>query len=122
MGEKQAERVIEKGTKDSNLVRVQGEQILGKQQVGLAGQGVDLGSGSALDIQKETITMSSNDARTVQNNAYLDALGIKYQTQDMRNQGNMARIAGDSRAASSLVNAGLGSALTIQRYGTRNRG
>jgi hypothetical protein len=115
MAEKQADLIIQKSAKDANQVRLQGDQVLGKQRVNFAAQGIDINSGSALAIQDETVARSKEDARTVINNAYLEAIGIRYDAVNQRSQGGMARVAANARANTSLINGGIEGALTYAR-------
>lgn len=118
MAEKQADRVIELGVKESRKALESGEQVLGSQQVNFASQGVDISSGSALAIQQETMAKSADDARTIENNAFMEAMGLRYEALNQRQQGRMAYIGANFNADQSLVNGGLQGALTYQRVST----
>lgn len=113
--ERQADLIIEKSRKDSLAVRDQGKQIVAKQRASFASQGIDINSGSALDVQNETLEFSAEDARTVQNNAYLQAMGVKMEAIGMRAQGGYQAAASGARANLSLVNSGVDGALTYMR-------
>lgn len=113
--ERQADLIIEKGRKDALSVRDQGKQIVAKQRSSFAAQGIDINSGSAADVQNETLEFSAADARTVANNAYLQAMGVKMEAVGMRAQGGYQSAASGARANLSLVNSGIEGALTYMR-------
>lgn len=115
MAERQADRVLELGLKESGKAREAGAEVLGSQRVATASQGLDLNTGSALAVQQETVTKSADDARAIENNAFMEALGLKYEALNTRQQGRMAKIAADFEADMSLVNGGLQGAMTYQR-------
>lgn len=115
MAERQADRVIELGIKESGKARKAGAQVLGSQRVSLANQGLDLNTGSALAVQQETLEASADDARTIENNAFMEAMGLRYEALTQRQQGRMANIGANFEADMSLVNGGLQGALTYQR-------
>lgn len=78
--------------------RTRGE--MGAARAAAAAQGLDVGSGSALDVQANTATIGALDEATIRNNAARAAWGYTTEAADYRQQGKLARAAG--------ANAGLG--------------
>ena len=115
MAEKQADRVIEVGAKNANKVRAEGQKVEAAQKVNFAAQGIDISSGSALAIQQETAALAAEDARTVENNAFMEAMGLRYEALNTRQEGRMAYIGANLDADMSLVQGGLQGALSYQR-------
>jgi hypothetical protein len=102
----QAADAYRRGDIEMANVRRKGALILGQQRAGLAGQGIDINTGSAATIQEQTRVMTEVDAQTVSNNAALEAWGYKASAIQSRFQGSMARAAGTQQAIGTLLTAG----------------
>lgn len=102
-----AEDALKRGdkAKAAHLQKVKG--FSGAQKVALAAQGVALDKGSAADIQEDTQMLGYEDALTIQNNAFREALGYGQQAQAYATQGAMAQIEGASRASSTMLTGGM---------------
>lgn len=74
--------------------RAKVRQLAGTQRANLAASGIDLGSGTALDMVSETYTMGEADALTVRFNAMNEAWGYRTQAVNSRNDARMARFGG----------------------------
>lgn len=72
-----AEDAIARGQQAESRHRLQVRGMVGSQRAALAAQGLDISSGTALDIQSETAYMGELDAQTIRNNAAREAYGIK---------------------------------------------
>lgn len=104
------------GLQDELRARMQIRQILGKQRATAAANGLDVNTGSALDIMAETAGIGETDATMVRANAYRDAWGYRTQGANYRAEGAMARSAGRYGAASTLLTSG------AQAYGIWRNG
>lgn len=107
MSELQADYVMRQGKKDVAKVRREAGQFKGKQRAILAGQGVDVNSGTAIDLQDDTQVGGELDAITVANNAFREAWGLKVQATNYRYQGRMAEIGATAKAKSTLLVGGM---------------
>ncbi len=93
-------------------------QTIGAQRAAMAAAGIDLGVGSAADVQADTAHIGELDALTIANNAKREAYGYQVQAMDLRARAGMAR-AGGANAAASLRNQSYGTLLSgaLQTYG-----
>lgn len=106
VAEIQAEDALSRGTEAEQLHRQQVQGLIGSQRASFAGQNVDVGSGSALDIQAETSLLGELDALTIRTNAAREAWGHRVQAEDYRARGRIARAEGTIGAASTLLTGG----------------
>ncbi len=125
----QAEDAIARGAEDESRFRQGVRGLIGSQRAGFAGQGVDVGSGSARDVQADAAYLGELDALTLRGNAHREAWGFREQATDLRTQaditrrggqaaatvGRMQRSAANAAAVGTLV--GTGGSLLWQRYG-----
>lgn len=103
-------------------------QLLGQQRVGLAANGVDPNSGSALDLQSDVAGNGELDQLTIKSNAAREAAGYQAQGMNYSTQASIdeadsqnALSAGALKATSSLI-GGAGSVASSWyqfQYGTR---
>jgi hypothetical protein len=103
----QAEDARIRGEKDARLIRGKAQQIKGDQRAALAAQGIDVNSGSAMDLQVETDVMSAQDAMTAKNNAWREAWGYKIQASSYGSQGRFAEMAAQNSSRNTLITGGL---------------
>lgn len=71
----QAEDALVRGEKATAAAQLRTRQLKGKQIASMAGRGIDLGEGSALNILTDTDLMGEIDANTVKDNAAKEAYG-----------------------------------------------
>lgn len=104
------------------------KQLLGRQRVAFAANGVDPNSDSALDLQSDTASAGALDELTIQSNAHREAAGYTSQGLNYQNQANLDRAAGADALASgalkgaSTIIGGAGSVASNwyqMSYGTR---
>lgn len=105
----QAEDALKRGDKVANSVRTRGEQVRGTQRASFAGQGVDVGFGSALDLQDETVHLSNLDVLEAKNNAWRESFGYHVQAENTRLQGRHALASARANAKMTILSAGMGS-------------
>lgn len=110
---------LKRGEREARLVKRQANQIAGTQRASYAAQGVDVGSGTALDVQNQTDELGNIDAETVRTNAWREAWGYRVQAADQRSQANVARITGESQAGATLLTGGIRSASYLGSLGSR---
>lgn len=102
-----AQDVLRRGEKEAQKVSVRTRQLIGRQRVSLAAQGVSLESGSPLEIQEETAAQGAMDALTIRNNAWREAWGYKVQALNINAQLGLSELAAKTQATSSLLTGGL---------------
>jgi len=95
----QAEQAIARGAAEESTFRSGVRGLIGTQRAGLAAGNVDVGFGSALDVQADTAYLGELDALTIRNNASLEAWGYKVQAEDFRQRATIQRHAGKFAAA-----------------------
>lgn len=105
-----AQDAIRRGQEDAQRHRTATKGLIGSQRASLAAQGIEIDSGSALEIQQDTRALGELDALTIQNNARRQAWGFKVQAQDLRFQGRMAKLGARTQARSTLIAGGMGAA------------
>lgn len=101
VGEKQSRRLTEK--------------VIGAQRTSLAGQGVDVNRGSALDVQSDAAYLGELDALTIRNNAAKEAWGYRMQAKDLSTRGRNAKREGEWGAYTTIL--GSGGSLLLAQYG-----
>jgi hypothetical protein len=85
----------------------QTRQKVGAQRASLAASGVDVGSGSAAQLQQDTELTGVQDEQTIRNNAIREAWGYRIQASNARAQGNFASITARGQANQTLINGGM---------------
>ena len=111
----EAESAITRGRDEETEARIKTKKLIGAQRARLAAQGIEIDSGSALDIQLETAELGAADALTIRNNAFRESTGHRIQAIDFRNQAEFARLSGKNRARNTLVTGGLNAARDLTR-------
>lgn len=123
--EKAAQQTLRAGQFEEQATRMRTAQLKSTQRASMAANGIDLGSGSALQVLTSTDYMGEVDANTVAANAVRAAWGQRLDAVNMQNDALMAR------ATASGINPGmaatsslLGSAgqLAGQWYGLKQSG
>lgn len=122
----QADDAIARGTEAEHRFRSTVRGLIGSQRAGFAGQGVDVGTGSAVDVQADAAYLGELDARTILSNAKREAWGFNVQAQDFRMGADVARRGGAaaqtaSRYAAATGVLGTGSSLLLTKYGFDRR-
>lgn len=97
---------INRGEGEAQRVGKEGRRIQGEQRSGFAGQGIDVGVGTAADLQLETLDLNARDMRTVRLNAMEEARGIRTQAATTRANGRMGARAATNQAAGTLLTGG----------------
>jgi hypothetical protein len=92
-----------KGEEDAQAIQRKAAALKSSQRVGLAAHGLDLGYGTAADLQDQTDFFAQSDAATARTNARGAAWRGTSQAQDFRSQGAAAAYNGNMSAAGSLI-------------------
>jgi hypothetical protein len=129
VAELQAKDAIERGAQEEDRFRTQVRGAIGTQRAGLAANNVDVGFGSAVDVQADAAYLGELDALTIKNNAARESWGYEVQAYDEKQRARIAREtgqyqieAGKTAATTGNINAigtiatGAGS-LLMARYG-----
>jgi hypothetical protein len=103
LDEHRANQVATIGAIEEERKRAQVRQMAGTQRANLAAQGIDLQSGTALDIIDETYTFGEVDALTIRANAMQEAWGYKTSATNERNSGRMAKWSGKRQATGTYL-------------------
>ena len=118
----QAADALARGQDEETRFRASVRGMTGTQRAGFAGQNVEVGSGSAADVQADTAYLGELDARTIRSNAQREAWGYRVEGEDRRMAAAVARKGGQAAATAGKVAAantvlGAGSSLLMQKYG-----
>lgn len=114
MAEYQAEDAIARGDQAAQAQGMRTNRLKGTQRAALASNGVDLGVGSALQIQTDTDYFGQVDKTTITDNAAREAWG--YRAQGANFDANASILRGRANAESPWLAAGtslLGSATKV---------
>lgn len=98
-----ADDAIARGSQEADQQRIYTDQVIGAQRTGFAGNGIDVNTGTAGQIQNDTAALGELDALTIINNAAREAYGYRVQAMDQRQQGRLARWQGNMAATGSIL-------------------
>lgn len=130
----QAQDAVERGRQEESRFRQGVRLMVGEQRAGFAASGVDVGYGSAVDVQGDAAYLGELDALTIRQNAQREAWGFKVQAAEnrmrarvVRQEGVMLEAAGRSAQTQARIGAVGGAVLTgasllAQRYGFGRQG
>lgn len=93
------------GLEEARLQRIKTLQNIGSQQVAMAGNGIDITSGTALDTIEDTAQFGELDALMTQYNSERTALNYEQQADNFTNQANLDRIAAQNASKSGTMSA-----------------
>ena len=99
-----ADDSLRRGQIEEQRSRQQTRQLQSRQTAALAASGVDVASGSALDIISDTAAVGEIDALTIRDNASREAWERRVQAQEFTQQG--ALFGAEAAASSSLAPVG----------------
>lgn len=106
IAERQATDAEERGAAAELSQRRQTAALAGKQRAGMAANGLDLSSGSPLDILGDTAQFGELDALTVRSNAAREAWGFRNQRDQFTSDAGATKIAGRNAKSASYIGAG----------------
>lgn len=96
VAEQSAQGVLAQGERDAVALSMRYGQVKGAQRAALAANGVDLGYGSAAEIQASTDLLKETDLNTVSANAVRSAWGYRTQAVNAQNEALLRSTAADS--------------------------
>lgn len=129
VSEMQAEDAITRGQEEANRFRAGVRGLIGSQRAAFAASNVDVGFGSALDVQADAALLGELDEITLRNNSAREAWGFKIEAEDQRRRAHITRKTGKYAAEAGRVSAGnirigatanilgTGASLLASRYG-----
>lgn len=82
LNEQLAEDAIARGEEEEREHRLKIGQLKGRQKTALASSGIEIDSGSALDILSDTAEVGELESLTIRNNAEREAQGFERQAQN----------------------------------------
>jgi len=106
LAEERARDALERGREEEQKHRRQTAQTIGKQQVAMAANGLDLSFGSPLDLIVDTAVMGELDALTIKKNAYREERDHRQQANNYRAEAGMQLAAGKNAKRQSIFAAG----------------
>lgn len=106
---------VQRGNEEEDRFRMGVRGMIGSQRAAIAGANIDVGFGSALDVQADAAYLGELDALKIKTNAAREAWGYNVQGQDLRKRAEIARKEGVmlERAGNAAGNAGY-----VQAVGT----
>jgi hypothetical protein len=94
----QAKDATERGELDAQRFRARTRGLVGEQRAGIAAGNIDVGYGSAVDVQADATYLGELDALTVKTNAAREAWGYRVESEDLRQRAAIARQEGEAAA------------------------
>jgi hypothetical protein len=125
----QAVDATARGLQEESRFRQGVRVMIGSQRAGIAAGGIDVGYGSAVDVQADAAMLGELDALTIRQNAAREAWGYKVEAADTRQRAKIARTEGVMLEAAGRANQtaarigavggilGAGGSLLEARYG-----
>lgn len=110
VAENEAQTTRNTATEQENIQRQKVAQVLGTQRAQLGAAGIELGSGSALQMQTDTIDLGEVDALRIRSQGDDKYRSLMESANLSTIQGNNAYISGLAKAGGSLL-SGVGSVL-----------
>lgn len=101
---------LARGGQKAGALRMRGTQTEASQTADYAASGVDVKSGSAVDVGSSTAAVSELDAQIAKNNAMREAWGYQSQASQFRRRARYTRQEGDMALATSVLGGVVGGA------------
>lgn len=106
VAELQAQDAVARGSLDESRFRQNVRQVIGSQRAGMAAGNVDVGYGSAVDVQGDAAFLGELDALTIRTNAARQAWGYQVTAEDSRRKAAILRKEGANLEAAGNVQQG----------------
>jgi len=118
-----AEDAIIRGEKEVVKLQQARNRLIGSQRVSFGAQGIDLESGSALDIQQETRSLGAEDILNTRNNAWREAWGYRVNENNYRGKAKYSLLTAKNTAKNTILTGGLSIAKSFaySNYLNKNR-
>ena len=95
----QSQDALERGAEEESRFRAGVRGLVGSQRAGFAAGNIDVGYGSAVDVQADAAFLGELDALTIRTNAAREAWGYQVEEEDLHRQAEIARKGGVMAAA-----------------------
>jgi hypothetical protein len=106
VAENVAQKTISAGVEKENIQRQKTAQLLSKQRAQLGAAGVDIGSGTAFQLQEDTAMLGEADALRIRTGALEEASALMTKSELIKSEGEYAQIAGRSKVTGSILSGG----------------
>ena len=108
--EASAEDALLRGDKEAQDYRSKINQFVGTQRASIAANNIEVGSGTAAQLQDDTLRQGEIDLLTIKNNAYREAWGFETQANNITNNARIQTVGDqdkkDAATASGFVSLG----------------
>ncbi len=98
-----SEDAVSRGKFSMVRTQVAAKSMVGSQRAAMAAQGIDIGSGSAADVQADTMATAEIQNLMIKNNAAREAWGFIAQAGDYEMSAKLGLKMGENRARASLL-------------------
>lgn len=105
--ELKADDTLMRGDSSALNFKRQVRKLRGAQRAAAGASGVDVNTGTNLELQQQTEELGAIDALTIKNNAWKEAWGLRSQATNIRFQGELANLTAKGQAARTYAAAGL---------------
>ena len=105
MADRQAADAIARGAEAAGRVKRDTKQLIGSQRVALAGQGIDIDTGTAGDLQDDAAHLGELDRLQVLHNAQREAFGFQVDAANSRAGAETTRTATRNAGRTTLLTA-----------------
>jgi hypothetical protein len=92
------EDAYSRGEKEASQAYGKGQKVRAAQRAATAASGIEVGTGSAAQLEAETSLLSEMDMIQIRSNAWQEAWGHKLTASEYRFQGRLAQLAAESEA------------------------
>lgn len=106
IAQQNADDALKRGDIAAEEQRKKNNLLLGQQRNDLAAQGGDINSGTALDLQLDTVATGKLDELTIRNNAQREARNFLIQGSNSAAEADLYGMAGSSALTSGYLGAG----------------
>ena len=105
LAERNAEDARKRGEVEAQEHQRQVSALRGRQTAAMAANGVDITSGSPLNILADTSQMGALDTKTIRNNAQREALGYESQGMNFKAEAGLNRMQAKSAKTAGMIGA-----------------
>lgn len=105
VAEQNADYAIKAGVQEAGTESMKGAAVLGAIRAGQAASGIDVNTGSAVDVQESERERSKLDTETVMHNAQLKAYGYRTQAANFEAEAGLKQAEGAAAKKASRVSA-----------------
>jgi hypothetical protein len=113
MADIQSQDAIDRGEEEAKRLGIQTRQLIGQQRASAAAQGVQVNSGSPLNLQTDAAALSALDQATIRHNAWNEAMGLRMESSSLRSRAEMAGRTGRYNARNTLLAGGMNALGTV---------